>query len=139
MTEILIGFVSGIITSFGMGGGAILILLLTLFLKISQITAQATNLIFFIPTALIATFINFKQKNIDYKSGNIIAICGIIGAIIGANIAMKMETNLKKYFAIFLLIIAICETFSYFKDFFMNKLKMNENNNKKIDNIKKQL
>lgn len=129
MVEIIIGLISGIITSFGMGGGTILILLLTLILKSQQISAQATNLIFFIPTALIASVINSKQKNIDYKIGSIIAICGIIGAIIGAKVAIIIKTDLKKYFAIFLLIIAVCETYSYIKNFFVNKLKLNENTN----------
>lgn len=123
MAEILIGLISGLVTSLGMGGGTILILLLTLFLGISQISAQATNLIFFIPTALIATFINSKQKNIDYKSGITVAICGIFGAVAGAVVALKVESDLKKYFAVFLLIIAICETYSCFKNFFVNKVK----------------
>lgn len=46
MVETLIGLVSGIITGTGMGGGTILILLLTLINGVDQHKAQATNLIF---------------------------------------------------------------------------------------------
>ena len=48
---IIIGIISGIVTSLGLGGGAILIIGLTLFLGIEQRIAQSVNLIFFIPTA----------------------------------------------------------------------------------------
>ena len=47
MWEMITGFVSGIVSGTGMGGGTILILVLSVFLGIEQHTAQATNLIFF--------------------------------------------------------------------------------------------
>ena len=53
MKEILIGLISGIISGTGMGGGTILIFLLTFICNIEQHTAQATNLIFFIPTSSV--------------------------------------------------------------------------------------
>ena len=53
MTEVLIGIVSGIVSGTGMGGGTILIFLLTFMLGIEQHVAQATNLIFFIPHILM--------------------------------------------------------------------------------------
>ena len=67
MGEILIGIVSGIVSGTGMGGGTILIFLLTFMLGIEQHTAQATNLIFFIPTSIVAIIVNLKNKNIDLK------------------------------------------------------------------------
>ena len=48
MVEVLIGIISGIVSGTGMGGGTILIFLLTFFMGIEQHIAQATNLIFFI-------------------------------------------------------------------------------------------
>ena len=50
MIEILIGVVSGIVSGTGMGGGTILIFLLTFLMGVEQHIAQATNLIFFVPT-----------------------------------------------------------------------------------------
>ena len=93
MFEILIGTISGFISGMGMGGGTILILCLSMFMNIEQHIAQATNLVFFIPTSIIAIVTNIKQKNIDFKVGIPIAISGIIGAIIGAFYASK--TNVK--------------------------------------------
>lgn len=46
MIKILIGVLSGIVSGTGMGGGTILIFLLTIICNIDQHVAQATNLIF---------------------------------------------------------------------------------------------
>ena len=116
MTEILISIISGIVSGTGMGGGTILIILLSFLLGIEQHVAQATNLIFFIPTAIVAIIVNIKNKNINIKLGTIISIFGIIGAIIGANISIHTDVRiLKKCFGIFLSIITINEIFSIFK------------------------
>lgn len=116
MGEILIGIVSGIISGAGMGGGTILIFLLSFVMGIEQHIAQATNLIFFIPTSIVAIIVNLKNKNIDLKLATIISICGVIGAIIGANIAINIDVSLlKKIFGIFLALVAINEIYSIIK------------------------
>ena len=124
MFEILVGVVSGIVSGTGMGGGTILIFLLTFIMGIEQRVAQATNLIFFIPTSLIAIIVNIKNKNIDLKTGVIISIFGVFGAIVGANLAIHMDVNiLKKCFGIFLALIAINEIYSITKQY--KKVKNN--------------
>jgi len=121
--EILIGFISGIVSGTGMGGGTILILCLSIFLGINQKIAQATNLIFFIPTSIAAIYINVKKKKINFKIAKVIIFYGIIGAIFGALTAQKMDIKLlKKLFGIFLAIIAIHEIYVIFK-MYKNKKK----------------
>lgn len=116
MAEVLIGLLSGIVSGTGMGGGTILIFLLSFVMGVEQHIAQATNLIFFIPTAIVAILVNFKNKNIDLKLAIIISIFGILGAIIGANISIHIDvTILKKCFGIFLLLIAVNEINSIIK------------------------
>jgi uncharacterized membrane protein YfcA len=116
MTEVLIGIISGIVSGTGMGGGTILIFLLSFVLGIEQHTAQATNLIFFIPTSIVAIIVNLKNKNIDTKQAIIISIFGVLGAIIGANIAIYMDVKiLKKGFGIFLIFVTINEIYSIIK------------------------
>ena len=63
---ILAGIVGGIIGGMGMGGGTLLIPILTIFLDVEQKNAQAINLVAFIPMAIIVTVINIKRK--DRKS-----------------------------------------------------------------------
>ena len=117
MTKILIGIISGIVSGTGMGGGTILIFLLTFLCGIEQHQAQATNLIFFIPTSIVAIIVNIRNKNIDFKLAAIISIFGILGAIIGANLSIHTEVNaLKKCFGIFLAIIGTHEIYTIIKE-----------------------
>ena len=46
-----------------MGGGTILILCLSMFMGVEQHIAQATNLVFFIPTSIIAIITNKRKKH----------------------------------------------------------------------------
>lgn len=131
MAEIMIGFIAGIITATGMGGGTILILALGIFLGISQHIAQATNLVFYIPTSIVAIIYNIVKKNIDFKSSLPIIIYGIIGAIIGATISMNINADsLRKYFGFFLLIIAGNEIYSLIKEYIISSKKADNKNDK---------
>ncbi len=105
-----------------MGGGTILILLLSIFMNLDQHVAQATNLIFFIPTAITSVIIGIKNKNINVKEAWVIVVSGIIGAIISANISSNLNVKiLRKMFGAFLLIIAIYEIYSWFNMYIKNK------------------
>ena len=118
MLEVLTGLISGIVSGTGMGGGTILILVLSVFIGIEQHTAQATNLIFFVPTSIAAIIIALKEKLIEWKTGRNIAVAGIVGAIVGSIIMSKLEVKLlRKCFAIFLAIIAIYEIYSLKKQY----------------------
>lgn len=117
MKEIIFGVVSGMIAATGMGGGTILILLLNLFGDIKQHMIQGINLVFFIPTSIVAIWMNIKHKTIDYKLAKPVIGFGMIGAICGSLLSFKIENqNLKKYFGIFLVLIAIFQIYSYVKN-----------------------
>lgn len=122
MIEILCGLISGMISGTGMGGGTVLIFLLTFVLGIEQHVAQAINLIFFIPTSILAIIVNIKNKNIEMKTALIISIFGILGAMIGANLAIHANVNLlRKYFGSFLIIIALYEIYGIVKMYISRK------------------
>ena len=128
MTQVLIGMVSGIFSGIGMGGGTILIFLLTMFAGLEQHVAQATNLVYFIPTAISAIIVNYKNKNIDIKLATFISICGVIGAVIGAMISVNIDVQkLRKLFGIFLAIITIHEIYTLFKEYKQYKNRHNKN------------
>lgn len=132
---ILIGIVSGIVSGLGMGGGALLIIFLTLIFKIEQHVAQASNLIFFIPTSIIAVLMNIKNKNINIKLAIYVSIFGAIGALIGAKMAMITNAKfLKKYFGIFLSLITIHEIYTILKEYKI--LKKRKNNKKRKEDVK---
>ena len=129
MVEVLIGMISGVITAIGLGGGTVLILLLTLGLEVTQRVAQATNLLFFVPTAVTAIILNLREKNIELKIGINLIFFGVIGAILGSILANGINVgNLRKLFGFFLLCIAVHEIYSFYKLYIKEK-----NKNNKID------
>lgn len=122
MIEILIGAISGVFSGIGMGGGTILIFLLSTFAGLEQHIAQATNLIYFVPTAISAIIVNYRDKNIDTKLALNISVCGAIGAVVGAIISVNMNVQkLRKLFGIFLAVIAIHEIYTLFKEYKSHK------------------
>lgn len=109
---IFTGFFSGIISGMGVGGGTILIPALLIFFSLDQKQSQAVNLIYFIPTAIIALLKHKKNKNIEKKILKPIIITGLIGSGAGSLIALNTENNvLKIMFGFFLVFMGIRELF----------------------------
>lgn len=112
MLLFLIGLASGIISGMGIGGGAILIPSLVIFLKYRQHAAQSVNLLFFIPTAVIALIVHIKNKKIDLKTAIPILLFGLAGAFAGSFLAVTLdEKPLRKLFGVFLLLMGCYEMF----------------------------
>ena len=59
------GLVGGLIGGMGMGGGTLLIPLLSIFYSVGQHTAQAVNLVSFIPMAVVTLIIHIKNKLVN--------------------------------------------------------------------------
>lgn len=127
MIEFLFGIASGTVAALGMGGGTVLILLLSLFTDISQHIIQGTNLIVFIPTSITAIYMNIRHKTIKYKIASVIIISGILGAVLGSLLSFKIENKmLKKYFGFFLILIAIFESYSLFRQYKSKNIEDNK-------------
>lgn len=110
---VLISLLSGIISGMGIGGGTILIPALILFASIEQHIAQSVNLTAFIPTALIAVIIYWRNGNIKYKLAIWIVLAGVVGAILGSWLAVGLSSRmLRLLFGIFLMVIGVYEFLS---------------------------
>lgn len=115
--DMLAGAVTGIITGFGIGGGTLLILYLTMFRGTSQLAAQGINLLYFIPTAGCALISHIKGKRIVWRAVIFAAIAGAVTTIAAALIAARLDmTLLRRIFGAFLLIVGISELFNKQKD-----------------------
>ena len=107
---ILFGILGGIIGGMGMGGETLLIPLLTIFLSIEQKTAQSINLLAFIPMALVALIIHFKNKMVVTKDILWIIVPGVIFSVGFAFIASLLQNEvLHVLFGVFLILIAVYE------------------------------
>ncbi len=112
MLSVIIGFLSGIISGMGIGGGAILIPALIMTQGIEQKLAQGINLVYFLPTAVFALVVHIKNKKVEVKTAIVIGVCGIVGAILGALWAMRIDSGmLRKIFGVFLSGIGVREIY----------------------------
>lgn len=115
--KILAGLLGGIAGGMGMGGGTLTIPILTIFLSVNQICAQGINLIAFIPMAIIALMIHFKNGLVDFKNVWPMSVVGCCFSLLGSLIANHLSSVLlKKMFAVFLIGLAIWQIFDIFKN-----------------------
>ncbi len=108
----LVGAAAGVISGMGIGGGTVLIPALVMLFGVSQHQAQTINLLFFIPTAIIALWVHIKNKNIEKRLWPKLVLYGVITALLGSMIATRMDaTLLKRLFGGFLLVMGVLEFF----------------------------
>lgn len=105
---IAIGIAGGLIGGMGMGGGTLLIPLLTLFTGTDQHLAQAVNLVAFIPMSAVALVIHIKNKLVEVRHVLITAIPAV-AASVGASLLSKIVDgkSLSMYFGIFLTVLGL--------------------------------
>lgn len=102
------GVIGGVLGGMGMGGGTLLIPLLSIFYNVSQHTAQAVNLIAFIPMAVVALIIHIKNKLVDFKDILYIILPGLAACVLGCYIARAMNGEiLRRCFGGFLLALSV--------------------------------
>jgi uncharacterized membrane protein YfcA len=105
----LFGLIIGLLVSmFGGGGGGFFAPVLILIFGVTPQVAVAASLASVLPTSVVSTFSHFRQGNVDFRTGLILGIGGIIGTLIGADIANIIPpTLLQKILGIFTLIMLI--------------------------------
>ena len=103
-----VGFGTGILSAWGVGGGTLLLLIMTLFLGVDQVTAQGINLLYFLPTAGIGLLFHRKNGLLDKQVIRSAAPWGIAAAAAGALLATAVDTAiLRKPFGVYLLIAGV--------------------------------
>lgn len=107
---ILFGFVAGIFGGLGMGGGTLLIPLLTIFLNLDQKLSQGINLVSFLVMALFSLIIHYKNGYVRTKGIFIIILSGVIFSVTGALIAGILPSKILRItFGIFLCFLSLVE------------------------------
>ena len=105
---VIAGFAGGLLGGMGMGGGTILIPMLTVFLGIEQHFAQAANLIAFLPMALISLNIHKSEGLLKTEGALPLIIPAVAFSVLGSIIATALPgLILKKLFGAFLIGLAI--------------------------------
>ena len=109
---IIVGTVLGFLSGLGIGGGSLLILWLTMVLNTDPYTARGINLLFFIPSALIACLFRWKQGKLRFQNVLPAIISGCVAAGVFSFISTQMDISMiRKLFGILLLFTGIRELF----------------------------
>lgn len=125
---ILFGILGGIIGGMGMGGGTLLIPLLTGFLNIGQLEAQAINLISFIPMAFVSLIFHIKNKLVDFKALFKVLPFALVASVFSSFFALKIEAKiLRQIFGVFLLLIGMIFLLKIFKEMLVKILSPHKN------------
>ena len=112
MTDWLLPFLCGlgasVISAWGVGGGTLLLLVMTLLLGVDQRTAQGINLLFFLPTAVSALYCHWKNGYLDKPALLSAVPFAVTAAALGAWIATNLDVEtLRRPFGVYLLLSGV--------------------------------
>lgn len=113
VAALMAGLLSGLIGAMGLGGGAVLLIYLTVFANTEQIKAQGINLMFFIPIALLAVVIYAAKGQIEHRVVLPLAAGGAFGAAAGIFLADFIGGRITSViFGVLLVLLGIKEILS---------------------------
>ena len=89
------GFLSGTI---GIGGGLLFVPTMTVGLRLSQAVAQGTSLVAIVPTAIVGGITHIRRGNVLRRPALLMGGGGVVGAVIGALVAVEVPGPLLARF-----------------------------------------
>lgn len=110
MTAFLVGLATGVLSGFGVGGGSLLMLYLTLFAGVQQYAAAGVNLLYFIACAPAALWSHVKNGLIERSAVLWCVLAGVPSSVAAAFLAARLDVSLlRRCFGALLLYIGVRE------------------------------
>lgn len=110
LSGLLAGGITGLLSAFGLGGGTLLLLWLTLFAGMAQQTAQGVNLLYFLPVSAASLPAHFRNGYLKKDLVLWAAGAGALAAAGAAYLATGLDTQLlRKCFGVYLLVMGLVE------------------------------
>lgn len=108
MLVTILGICSGILAGLAVGGGTLLVPGLVLLQGTPQHVAQGISLFIFLPTSILAILTHLRYGQIRWRLAGRLASCSIIGAFLGAKLALRLPAPvLRKIFAVYLIAMGV--------------------------------
>ena len=118
----LAGLAGGILGGMGMGGGTVLIPILTIFCGVEQHLAQSANLITFLPMAIFSLQVHAKNGLLDTKGIGYIIIPALVLSVAGSILVNRIAArSLQTGFGVFLCLLSIWQFISASKSMAQKK------------------
>ncbi len=100
---VLVGALSAL---FGIGGGVVMVPFMVLLPNADQHLAEGTSLLVIVPTAVVGAIAHARRGFVDFRAAGLLALGGVVGAFVGARIALASPTEtLETVFAVFLVLM----------------------------------
>ncbi|MCL2083985.1 MAG: sulfite exporter TauE/SafE family protein [Oscillospiraceae bacterium] len=116
MTAIIAGLLAGALSSWGVGGGALLVLYLTMFSSVPQSAAQGINLLYFLPVAAGALLRYIRRGLIEFPVLWPAALSGLLTAGAAAYLSrFAGDTLLRPAFGGLLIVMGVRELWVSFR------------------------
>jgi uncharacterized protein len=124
MTDILVGLIAGLLGGLvGVGGGVIIVPLMTETLKFRQHEAHGTSLIAVVFTGVAGSVIYYLHGSVDLVAAAVLASMALTTVRLGAQYCCFLpEGTLKRYFGYFLLFVALAFMLKPFLPYVMGGL-----------------
>jgi len=105
---ILIGFSAGVMAGMlGIGGGALFVPGLVLFLDLAHVDAEATSLLAIVPVALVGAWRQQRYGNLRLRDGLVVGGLAVPGALLGVVLVNVLpERAVQVGFGLLLLFVA---------------------------------
>ncbi|MFC6997308.1 sulfite exporter TauE/SafE family protein [Rufibacter roseus] len=120
LTEILIFFAGVIVSAFGtmigFGGGVFMVPILIIFFQFPIELAIGSAMCALLPSALISSIFNYREKSIDYVVASLLQLPSMIGTVIGAFLVAYIPVlQMQAFFALFVIATGIYMLATYKK------------------------
>jgi uncharacterized membrane protein YfcA len=107
--SLLIGLISGIFGGLvGLGGGTIMVPLISRFLRLAQQSVHGTSLVAVVFAGLSGAAAYAVNGTVDYRAALILAVTASLMARVGARYCVRLPSwKLRRYFGFFLIIMSL--------------------------------
>lgn len=108
LLPLAVGMGTGILSAWGVGGGTLLLLVMTLFLGVDPAAARGINLLYFLPTAGVGLLFHRKSGLLDRAALRQAVPWWLLTAAGGAWLSAAVDTALlRKPFGVYLLVTGV--------------------------------
>jgi uncharacterized membrane protein YfcA len=93
---VVVGLVSGVLAGLlGVGGGIIMVPAMIIGFSMPTVVAKGTSLLVIIPTSLVGTWRNFRNRNVRLDLALSIGLAGVVFAFLGARVSIVISDELS--------------------------------------------
>jgi len=105
---LLRGLASGVLAGpLGVGGGIIIVPLLSIVFGVPHVLAKGTSLAVILPTAVMGTMRNRRTQLTALRPAAIVGLSGVISALVASRISIGLDPQVSRaLFALLLLLVA---------------------------------